>query len=129
MSPLSPIAAVVPSSRGNICCLFTSTQQQYLIDTYGRSVMASAASADAMVRYFLAGALPLFSVQMHERLGAGWVSTPLGFIAVVLLYVPWVSISYGLRISVRSSVETTQCGERVGACMDIALRMMGLNGE
>lgn len=62
--------------------------------------------ADGLARYGLAGAFPLFTVQMCENLGIGWASSPLGFIALVLGPVPWVLFKFGKRIRARSRYET-----------------------
>jgi Major Facilitator Superfamily len=61
ISWVSPAAAMIPFSWGNLC-LFVSTIQ-YLVDTYRGSVIASAAGANGLARYGLAGAFPLFTLQ------------------------------------------------------------------
>ncbi|KAF9876621.1 major facilitator superfamily transporter [Colletotrichum karsti] len=100
----SPVVAVVPFAWGNIC-LFVSTIQ-YLVDTYKKTTVASAASANSLARYSLAGAFPLFIVQMYENLGIGWASSLLGFIAVALMPVPWVLFNFGRRIRQKSRCNT-----------------------
>ncbi|KAF3764832.1 MFS general substrate transporter [Cryphonectria parasitica EP155] len=100
----SPAVAIAPFAWGNIC-LFVTTMQ-YMVDTYHGTTVASAASANSLARYGLAGAFPLFTVQMYERLGIGWASSLLGFIAVALLPVPWVLFKYGKEIRARSKYET-----------------------
>lgn len=61
----SPVVAIVPFAWGNIC-LFISTIQ-YLVDVYKGTTVASAASANSLARYVLAGAFPLFIVQSKCR--------------------------------------------------------------
>lgn len=100
----SPAVAIMPFAWGNLC-LFVSTMQ-YLVDTYQRTTVASAASANSLARYLLAGAFPLFTIQMYERLGIGWASSVLGFIAVALLPVPWVLYRFGKQIRSKSRYET-----------------------
>lgn len=100
----SPVVAIMPFAWGNIC-LFISTMQ-YLVDTYHGTTVASASSANSLARYGLAGAFPLFTVQMYERLGIGWASSVLGFVAVGLLPVPWVLWRFGKRIRAKSRYET-----------------------
>lgn len=100
----SPAVAIVPFAWGNLC-LFVSTMQ-YLVDAYHGTTVASAASANSLARYTMAGAFPLFTVQMYERLGIGWASSLLGFIAVALLPVPWVLFRFGRRIRAKSKYET-----------------------
>lgn len=120
----SPVAAIVPFSWGNLC-LFVSTIQ-YLADVYSGSNIASAAGANSLARYGLAGAFPLFSIQskfplayravrqavsltispVYQNLGIGWATSLLGFIALALLPVPWAFFRYGKSIRARSSYET-----------------------
>lgn len=100
----SAAVAIMPFAWGNIC-LFVSSMQ-YLVDTYHGTTVASAASANSLARYGLAGAFPLFTVQMYQRLGIGWASSLLGFIALALLPVPWVLFKFGKRIRAKSRYET-----------------------
>lgn len=79
-------AAITPFAWGN-ARLFISTMQ-YLVDTYHGSTVAPASSVNSLARYGLAGAFPLFTIQMYESLGTGWASSLLGFIAVNLSPVP-----------------------------------------
>lgn len=57
----SPVVAMVPFAWGNLC-IFISTLQ-FTVDTYRGTVIASAASANSLTRYGLAGAFPLFAIQ------------------------------------------------------------------
>lgn len=100
----SPAVAIMPFAWGNIC-LFVSTTQ-YLVDTYHGSTVASAMSANSLARYGLAGAFPLFTIQMYQNLGVGWATSLLGFIAVALLPVPWSLYKFGKTIRARSRYET-----------------------
>lgn len=100
----SPAVAIMPFAWGNIC-LFVSTTQ-YLVDTYHGSTVASAMSANSLARYGLAGAFPLFGIQMYQNLGVGWATSILGFIAVALLPVPWSLFKFGKVIRARSRYET-----------------------
>lgn len=100
----SPVVAIMPFAWGNLC-LFVSTMQ-YIVDAYHGTTVASAASANSLARYGLAGAFPLFTVQMYQRLGIGWASSLLGFIAVALLPVPWVLFKFGKQISAKSRYKT-----------------------
>ena len=58
---VSPVAAIALFGAGNIC-LFVSALQ-YKGDVYHRTVVASAASANAFARYALAAVFPLFSLK------------------------------------------------------------------
>lgn len=100
----SPAVAIMPFAWGNLC-LFVSTMQ-YTVDAYHGTTVASAASANSLARYGLAGAFPLFTIQMYERLGIGWASSLLGLVAVALLPVPWVLFRFGRRIRAKSRYET-----------------------
>ncbi|OAA57915.1 major facilitator superfamily transporter [Niveomyces insectorum RCEF 264] len=100
VSWVSPVLAIVPFAWGNLS-IFISLFQ-YMGDTYNGSLVASAASANCLVRYLLAGVFPLFILQMYGRLGIGWASSLLGFIAVGLLPVPWLFFRFGPSIRARS---------------------------
>ncbi|KAL1852048.1 hypothetical protein Daus18300_012330 [Diaporthe australafricana] len=100
----SPAVAIMPFAWGNMC-LFVSTTQ-YMVDTYHGSTVASAMSANSLARYGLAGAFPLFTVQMYQNLGVGWATSLLGFIAVALLPVPWALFKFGKAIRAKSRYET-----------------------
>ncbi|KAK3390033.1 major facilitator superfamily transporter [Podospora didyma] len=100
----SPTFSMVAFAWGNLC-IFISTMQ-YMVDTYHGSTVASAASANSLARYGLAGAFPLFTLQMYTKLGINWASSLLGFIALALMPVPWVFFKYGKRIRARSQYET-----------------------
>ncbi|RGP59015.1 hypothetical protein FSPOR_11637 [Fusarium sporotrichioides] len=102
----SPAAAMIVFAWGNLC-VFVSTMQ-YITDTYHGNVVASAASANSLARYGFAGVFPLFTIQMYETLGIDWASSLLGFVALVLLPVPWVLFRYGPKIRAKSSYETVQ---------------------
>lgn len=64
----SPVVALVPFAWGNLC-VFVSTMQ-FTVDTYRGSVVASAASANSLTRYGLAGAFPLFAIQSESPFSA-----------------------------------------------------------
>ncbi|EFQ36418.1 major facilitator superfamily transporter [Colletotrichum graminicola M1.001] len=100
----SPVVAIMPFAWGNIC-VFVSTMQ-YLLDVYKGTNVASAASANSLARYVLAGAFPLFVVQMYTNLGIGWASSLLGFIALALMPVPWAFFKFGRAIRQRSTFDT-----------------------
>lgn len=121
----SPVVAIVVFAWGNLCVFVSTTQ--YLVDTYHGLTVASAMSANGLARYGLAAAFPLFVVQseylpfsddiekyiltcliVYTRLGAGWASSLLGFIAVALLPVPWVLFKSGKRLRALSKYETAE---------------------
>ncbi|KAH6874738.1 major facilitator superfamily domain-containing protein [Thelonectria olida] len=100
----SPAAAIIVFAWGNLCIFVSAIQ--YTGDTYHGSLVASAASANGLVRYGFAGVFPLFTLQMYKKLGIDWASSLLGFIALALLPVPWVLFKYGSKIRARSQYET-----------------------
>ncbi|EQB57074.1 major facilitator superfamily transporter [Colletotrichum gloeosporioides Cg-14] len=102
----SPVVAIMPFAWGNIC-LFVSTIQ-YLVDVYRGTTIASATSANSLARYLLAGAFPLFVVQMYRNLGIGWASSLLGFIALALMPVPWAFFKWGRLIRQKSRFDTVK---------------------
>ena len=57
----SPVVAMVPFAWGNLCVFISALQ--FTVDTYRGTVVASAASANSLTRYGLAGAFPLFAIQ------------------------------------------------------------------
>ena len=63
--PAVPIIAIVFFAWGNIC-VFVSAMQ-YMGDTYNRTNVASAASANSFARYTFAAAFPLFILQSKSR--------------------------------------------------------------
>jgi hypothetical protein len=43
---------------------------------------------------------------VYEKLGIGWASSLLGFIAVALMPVPWLFFKYGKQLRAKSKYET-----------------------
>lgn len=77
----------------------------YMLDVYGSKYGASAAGASSLSRYTLSAAFPLFVTQMYEALGVSWATSLLGFIAVLMLPIPWVFYYMGPRLRARSQYE------------------------
>ncbi|KAJ5636704.1 uncharacterized protein N7484_010017 [Penicillium longicatenatum] len=103
ISWVSPTVAIMLFAWGNLC-VFISTSQ-YMVDTYRGVTVASAMSANSLARYGLAGAFPLFILQMYSKLHISWASTFLGFVAIALLPVPWVLFATGKRLRALSKFE------------------------
>lgn len=101
----------------------------YLIDTYQSLNGASAIAANGFLRYGLAFAFPLFTLQskstnrtswlvatnkdmkliyalVYQRLGTAWATSLLGFITIALMPIPWVLFKYGHKIRAKSSYDT-----------------------
>ncbi|OAQ70951.2 bicyclomycin resistance protein [Pochonia chlamydosporia 170] len=100
----SPVVAIFPFAWGNLCVFVSSVQ--YMSDTYHGTVIASAVSANGLARYGFAGAFPLFTIQMYQNLGIDWACSLLGFVALLLLPIPWVLFKYGPKIRAKSKYET-----------------------
>lgn len=79
----------------------------FMLDAYGPLYGASASGAMMLSRYSLSAAFPLFALQMYERLGAGWATSLLGFVTLVMAPIPWCFWVYGERLRMRSRYETS----------------------
>lgn len=73
----------------------------YLVDAYSQYA-ASAMAASTVLRSLLGALLPLAGRSMYEKLGYGWGTSLLAFIAVAMVPVPIVFIKYGERIRRRN---------------------------
>jgi hypothetical protein len=74
----------------------------YKNDIYGPSYGASVLAIETMMRYLFSGAVPLFTIQMIDKIGFQWSVSLLGFISLALLPIPWVIYRFGPRLRVRS---------------------------
>lgn len=69
----------------------------YIIDAYLANA-ASALAANTVCRSAAGAGFPLFAAQMYERLNPRWASTLLGFLALLMLPIPFVLFKYGPTI-------------------------------
>jgi hypothetical protein len=69
----------------------------YLIDTF-QKFSASAVAANTFLRSVFAAAFPLFVNPMFHNLGIPWASSILGFIAALLIPIPYLFYIYGPTI-------------------------------
>jgi hypothetical protein len=76
----------------------------YLVDVFTVHA-ASAMAASTVLRSLAAAFLPLSSQTMYEQLGYGWGNSLLGFVATLLIPIPYLFIKYGERIRARSTVK------------------------
>lgn len=73
----------------------------YIIDTY-LFIAASALAANTIVRSVFGAVFPLFANQMFEGLGPRWASSVLGFVALIMIPIPFVLIKFGPTLRARS---------------------------
>jgi hypothetical protein len=69
----------------------------YLIDTF-QKFSASAIAANTFLRSIFAAVFPLFTNAMFDRLGVPWGMSILGFIATMLIPIPFLFYIYGPTI-------------------------------
>lgn len=82
----------------------------YIIDAY-LLVAASAIAANTFVRSGMAGAFPLFAIQMFRNLGTQWAGTLLGCLAILLAPAPFVFFWLGPTIRERSKFAKSEDDE------------------
>ncbi|ODV60355.1 MFS transporter [Ascoidea rubescens DSM 1968] len=87
------IAAGLPFGFSMILIFFSNIS--YFALSYPPLSVASALAANNLLRYSLASVFPLFTVQMYDKLGIDWASSLFGFIALLMLPVPWVFAKWG----------------------------------
>ncbi|KAG8415889.1 hypothetical protein J3459_013950 [Metarhizium acridum] len=69
----------------------------YLVDAY-TAYAASVTASNTIFRCLCAAFLPLAGSAMYDKLGVGWGTSLLGFIAVIFLPLPLFFFKYGQRI-------------------------------
>lgn len=97
---MAPTAAGFPFGIGLILIFFSVVG--YFQLSFPPINVASAMSANNVLRYTLASVFPLFTTYMYEDLGIGWASSLFGFIALALLPVPFLFSKVGPRFRARS---------------------------
>lgn len=65
-------------------------------------IVASCIAANNLLRYVLASVFPLFTVQCFENLGIGWAGSLFGFIAAIMVPVPFIFSYFGPKFRARS---------------------------
>ncbi|KIY70946.1 MFS general substrate transporter [Cylindrobasidium torrendii FP15055 ss-10] len=73
----------------------------YIIDTYV-SVAASALAANTVCRSVFGAVFPLFATQMYESMGARWASALVGFVALLMVPIPFIFLKYGAMLRRKS---------------------------
>ncbi|KAJ5112013.1 MFS general substrate transporter [Penicillium argentinense] len=82
----------------------------YKNSVYGNRFGASALAAEGFMRYGMACVVPLFSVQMVDRIGIHWSVSIAAFISLILVPIPWVIYKIGPRLRRRSRYVPTHEG-------------------
>ncbi|KAI0828420.1 MFS general substrate transporter [Hypoxylon sp. FL0890] len=93
-----PIMGLFPLGFG-VIGVFMPTQA-YIIDAYP-SYAASGIAAFTVLRSIIAAFLPLCGPALFDHLGAGWGSSVLGFVGVVMIPIPIVIFKFGARLRER----------------------------
>lgn len=73
----------------------------YVVDAY-QTYSASALAGVILARNLVGGGFPLFATQMYNRLGFEWASSLLGFLAILLVPIPFLFFYKGTTIRLRS---------------------------
>ncbi|KAF1362579.1 MFS general substrate transporter [Lizonia empirigonia] len=76
----------------------------YLIDVFTTHA-ASAMAANTVLRSLMAALVPLSSQKMYAALGLGWGNSPLAFVSLALVPIPFLFIKYSERIRTKSTVK------------------------
>ncbi|KAJ9106673.1 hypothetical protein QFC19_003173 [Naganishia cerealis] len=95
-----PTIAGVPFGFGLV--LVFMTVLSYFGMSFPPTHVASALAVNNLLRYLLASAFPLFTVQMYERLHISWATTLLAFIALAMVPVLFIFERYGPRLRAKS---------------------------
>lgn len=73
----------------------------YTVEAY-RKYTASAMATNSFIRSIMAGAFPLFGLQMYEGMGIHWATTVLALFGCVLIPVPFLFYRYGAALRAKS---------------------------
>ncbi|KII93810.1 hypothetical protein PLICRDRAFT_101527 [Plicaturopsis crispa FD-325 SS-3] len=90
----------------SICWIFLALIN-YIIDAY-LFVAASALAANTVCRSLAGAAFPLFATQMYDALGTQWASSLVGFVALLLMPIPFVLKRYGPHLRQHSKYAPTK---------------------
>ncbi|KAE8150323.1 major facilitator superfamily domain-containing protein [Aspergillus avenaceus] len=94
-----PLLAGVPF--GMAFFLVFVALMNYMVDSY-HEYAASAMAAASCCRSIFGAVLPLAAAPMFRRLGIDWGCSLLGFLSVLMTFIPFVFIRYGDQIRSRS---------------------------
>jgi MFS family permease len=110
---MAPTAAGFPFGLGLILVFFSVVG--YFSMAFPPICLASAMSANNVLRYVLASVFPLFTIQMYTNLGIGWASSLFGFISIALLPVPFIFAKIGPTLRARSKYGYTAYFKKIAA--------------
>lgn len=79
----------------------------YMIDSYGPLYGASAGGAAMISRYTFSAAFSLFGPTMYKRMGVGWATSLLAFLALALAPVPFLFYKTGEKMRAKTKYETS----------------------
>jgi hypothetical protein len=94
-----PLAAGLTFGTG-ISTVFIALSN-YLTNTY-TIYSASVMTANSFLRFVAAALLPLAAKPLYSNLGVHWASSLLGFVAVVLAFIPVFFFRYGAAVRAKS---------------------------
>lgn len=97
---ISPTLAGVPFGFG-LMWVFLGIMSYYAY-SFPPAYVASAISANNLLRYLLAAVFPLFVVQMYRKLHVDWATSLFAFISLAMVPIPFIFRRYGERIRLRS---------------------------
>lgn len=97
-----PILSTVLIGVGNMAVFMCVSL--YLIDAFA-VYAASALAANTVIRSIMGAVLPLAGQKMYKTLGLGWGNSLLGFVALGLIPVPWVLVTWGERLRKRFAIK------------------------
>lgn len=108
---MAPVAAGAPFGMALLLIFYSVLL--YLSSSYSFIILASALAANNLLRYVCASAFPLFTVQMYEKMGIDWASSFFGFVALVMMPIPWIFTKYGpqLRAASRFNRQSKELAE------------------
>ncbi|GEQ68362.1 hypothetical protein JCM33374_g2030 [Metschnikowia sp. JCM 33374] len=74
----------------------------YYSMSFPPAYVASALAANNLLRYLIAGAFPLFTVQMYQKLHINWATSLFAFIAVAMVPIPFAFHKWGPQLRSKS---------------------------
>lgn len=109
----APVMAGVPFGFGMILVFLSCVL--YFAFCFPPMSVASAMAANSLLRYLLASAFPLFTVQMYERLHVNWATSLFAFISLAMVPLPWIFERYGPQLRARSKYGYDALNKRTAA--------------